>query len=360
MLIYFGLITAFILGTVIGSGLGVCIGRIPYEKSILWPSSRCDSCLQPIRWYDNLPLISFLLLRGRCRICGAKYGASHLGLELFTGLCFAGVFYLDVVLNVLDIPAIERAAQRAQFGFGWGLLIRFCLVHVILVSFLIVTSFSDLRHLEIPLPVTITGMLVGIVLSMIFPWPWPSSHLPTETPMVGVIKLTTVPPVRGFNLWPVWYQKGGIDWLPWGSWQLGLATSVSGILAGALTLRAVRFLFSLGRGREGLGIGDADLMMMAGAFLGWQPILVAFFVSVLPALIIGVILILLRGDQMMPFGPSLAVGILLTMFGWKYLPPEFQLLFFNPQLIVPLIVVGGVLLLIASFLLRFTGGSAEE
>ena len=101
-----------------------------------------------------------------------------------------------------------------------------------------------------------------------------------------------------------------------GTWQLGLATGLAGVLAGIIILRGVRFLFGVGRGMEGLGLGDADLMMMAGAFIGWQPVLIAFFVSVFPALVLGVGWIMVRGNQELPFGPSLALGTLMTLFGW--------------------------------------------
>ena len=66
---------------------------------------------------------------------------------------------------------------------------------------------------------------------------------------------------------------------------------------------------------EGLGVGDADLMMMAGAFLGWQPVVIAFFVGVFPALLFGLTQLMFRGDQALPFGPSLALGVVITLLG---------------------------------------------
>jgi leader peptidase (prepilin peptidase)/N-methyltransferase len=124
------------------------------------------------------------------------------------------------------------------------------------------------------------------------------------------------------------------------------------MLAGMLMLRAIRFVFGLGRGKEGLGIGDADLMMMAGAFIGWQPIVVAFFVSVFPALLVGVGQLVVRGNQEMPFGPSLALGILITMLTWHWIDPLVRIVFFTGPFIAAL--AGGcmVVLLIASFAIR--------
>ncbi len=93
MLVYYWLFVTFVLGAAVGSFLNVCIARMPLEKSILWPGSRCGSCFQRIRWYDNLPLLSYLWLRGRCRTCGARFSPRYLLVELATGLCFAGLFY---------------------------------------------------------------------------------------------------------------------------------------------------------------------------------------------------------------------------------------------------------------------------
>src|SRR5207244_12084750 len=103
MLVYYWLFVVFVLGTIVGSFLNVCIYRIPLEKSILWPGSRCGSCLQPVRWYDNIPLLSYLLLRGRCRTCHSAFSARYFLIELLTGLCFVGLFYLEIVDNVFGI-----------------------------------------------------------------------------------------------------------------------------------------------------------------------------------------------------------------------------------------------------------------
>ena len=90
---YYWLLIAFVLGEIIGSFLNVVIARMPMEKSLIWPGLRCGSCFQAIRWYDNIPLLTYFLLRGRCRSCG-KVLMAYFGVELVTGLCFAGLFYL--------------------------------------------------------------------------------------------------------------------------------------------------------------------------------------------------------------------------------------------------------------------------
>src|SRR6516165_8084402 len=99
----FLLLMMFVLGTIVVSLLNVCIYRIPLEKSILWPGSRCGHCLQPVRWYDNIPLVSYLVLRGHCRACGVSFSPRYFFIELLTGVCFAGLFYLEIVHNSFQI-----------------------------------------------------------------------------------------------------------------------------------------------------------------------------------------------------------------------------------------------------------------
>src|SRR5713101_3525927 len=98
----------FVTGCAIGSWLNVCIYRLAWEKSILWPlKSYCANCYQPIKWYDNLPLISYLVLRGRCRTCGASFSCRYFLIELSTGLGFIGLFYLHAIRNIYGVEALK-------------------------------------------------------------------------------------------------------------------------------------------------------------------------------------------------------------------------------------------------------------
>src|SRR5947209_9795139 len=108
MLIYFWLFLVFVVGLVVGSFLNVCVARLPLEKSLLWPGSRCGTCFQPIGWYDNLPLVSYLWLRGKCRACGGAFSVRYFIVELATGLGFAGLFYLEVTQNIHQWPGFEQ------------------------------------------------------------------------------------------------------------------------------------------------------------------------------------------------------------------------------------------------------------
>src|SRR5437899_2208950 len=100
-MLYAVLVGLFLVGIVVGSFLNVCIHRLPYEKSILWPlGSRCGTCHKPIEWYDNLPLWSYIRLRGQCRMCGARFSPRYFFVELITGLSFVALSYLEMGLNV--------------------------------------------------------------------------------------------------------------------------------------------------------------------------------------------------------------------------------------------------------------------
>jgi leader peptidase (prepilin peptidase)/N-methyltransferase len=355
MFYYVVLAFVFLIGTAIGSFLNVCAARLPYERSILWPGSHCFACFQPVRWYDNIPLLSYLLLRGRCRTCGAHFSVRYFLVELFTGLAFLGLFYLDLVLNVINIPFLNREQVRRDILLGlppwqaWAVFTH----HAILLSFLIVTSLCDFADMEIPLSVTVTGMVVGLTLAMLFPWPFPDEKAVRPAVMPNPLNL---PPLQaGLYPWPVWDPLP--SWLPERSWRLGLATGLAGAIAGMVVLRAVRFLFGLGRGIEGLGVGDADLMMMAGSFVGWQPVVMSFLIATFPALLLGMLQLLRKGDQALPFGPPLALGVLLTLFLWPAIGGYIQPIVFEGWFLAMLGGMGAACLLFMAFVLRLLRGT---
>src|SRR5205823_5065410 len=129
----------------------------------------CFRCFQPIRWYDNIPLLSYWVLRGRCRRCRAPYPVRYFLVELLTGLAFAGLFYADLVLNLPHIPLLAdwhyRIIELGDIPWrGWALFGY----HAVLLGFLITAALSDLEHLEIPLSLTVTGTLVGLAGSVLF------------------------------------------------------------------------------------------------------------------------------------------------------------------------------------------------
>jgi leader peptidase (prepilin peptidase)/N-methyltransferase len=316
--------------------------------------------LQPIRGRDNIPVLSYLLLRGRCRTCGARFSARYPAVELFTALAFAGLFYVLMFRNALNLPALDPHRHfDVERGFfpprTWPVFFHYAT----LLGFLIVVALCDLADMEIPLSVTVTGTLVGLVLAMLFPWPYPEGAVSPPPAPVAAAPFTPFarvvpPPVAGIYPWPVWYPLPG--WLPAGGWRLGLATGLAGALAGVVVMRGIRFLFGVGRGVEGLGMGDADLMMMAGAFVGWQAVLLALVPSVFLALFMGIVQLIRGRGQTLPFAPPLAVGVMLTALTWPKFGAGMYLIFFEPLLVGVTVGGGALLLLMLSLLLRLGRG----
>lgn len=147
------MIIALIFGLIIGSFLNVCIYRIPREKSIVNPPSSCPSCASPIKPWDNIPLISYLILAGKCRRCGEKISLRYPSVELINGLLYAAVWL--------------------HFGPGWQLPVLFAFV-----SAMVVITFIDLDFQIIPDVITLPGMIVGLAAAQfILPDPTGKSQL---------------------------------------------------------------------------------------------------------------------------------------------------------------------------------------
>lgn len=134
----------FLLGAVIGSFLNVCILRLPKEKSVVTPGSHCYKCSKPVQWYDNIPIISYFLLGGKCRACGAPFSFRYAFIEFLTGCTFLGLFL--------------------YFGLSWVLL-PYCLMF----SGFIVATFTDFDERIIPDEVSVGGMAVGLLISPFIP-----------------------------------------------------------------------------------------------------------------------------------------------------------------------------------------------
>lgn len=352
-MIIFWLILVFVVGLNFGSFLNVVIARLPTDRSILWPGSRCMACLQPIRWYDNLPIVGYLALRGRCRSCGVRFSVRYLIVELGTGLGLVGLFVLEVVMNIHDWPnpqpwQVQQGWYPAAWWIGFG-------YHGLLFCLLLAASVCDLDCREIPLQITLFGTIVGLIGATLMPWPWPRTPadalpgLGTDSP--GWQWLNPGSGLRGgVYEWPFWGPLPEFCH-PGGNWQTGFLTGLVGLLIGTWFLRTIGGVFSYGLGREAMGLGDADLMMMAGAFLGWQPMVAGFFLSILPALIFGTVNLAFRRDGSLPFGPSLAAGVMAACLGWRWLGPYLQPLFFFGTLLTALVVVMVMFLLVTSFIL---------
>lgn len=346
-----------LLGLMVGSFLNVLVARLPFEKSILWPGSRCFSCLQPIRWYNNLPIIGYLGLRGKCGLCGAAFSSRYLWIELGTSLAFLALFAVEVLYPYHKFPREQFVASNGLPPLGPTALFVY---HAILVSLLIAAALIDAEHRIIPPVIPYTGALIGIIGGALMPWPWPHPASVVGAIPTGVV--WQLPEYHGriavgVQPWPFWGPPP--EWAAAATWKLGLLNSLIGALAGTLVVRWVKWLFEVGFGKEALGLGDADLLLMAGAFLGWQPAVLSLFVGAfaalfvfkLPSLVMGFI----RGSAVeheLPFGPGLAVGVVVTWLAWSWLGPRLQFVFFDLPTLAIAVGVLSIGMLAAGLLLR--------
>lgn len=260
------LIVYTLLGLIIGSFLNVCIYRIPLGKSIVFPGSGCPNCGKPIRPYDNIPLLSYLILRGKCRSCGNPISLQYPFVELLTGVAF------------------YSCAQ--VWGFSSPTF-----VNSLFLSVIIVLVFTDFHHRILPNKLTLPGILVGILLSSF------------QSPSV----YTDLVSEKAASLFG---DTGAQAALPW-------VGSFLGALIGGGLLFVVGFAYEKLRKRQGLGMGDVKMMAMVGAFLGWRLALLTIFSGSLLGTILGIFLIIFRKSNLqtkLAFGVFLGAGAVISLF----------------------------------------------
>lgn len=205
----------FVAGLVFGSFLNVCITRIPRDESILRPRSHCRNCGAPIRWWDNIPLLGFLLLRGRCRDCASPISFRYPVVELLTAVVFAACYQ--------------------WFGLTW-LTLKFCVFGFLLIGLIFMDAETGLLPHEFTYP--------GILLGLVFAWITPGDAAGTWLLLALFHK--HIASARALSL---------------------LDASI-GALVGAAFFYVTWALYYLLRKRHGLGFGDIALIAMSGAFLG--------------------------------------------------------------------------------------------
>jgi leader peptidase (prepilin peptidase)/N-methyltransferase len=257
-------VLTFLFGLIIGSFLNVCIVRIPRDKSIVLPSSACVKCGAAIRPYDNIPVLSYLLLAGRCRQCKTRISPIYPVVELLTGLLFLACY------EVFGLTA--EALKWAAFS-----------------AIMIVLVFTDLRERVLPDVVNYTGLCLGLALSL-FTKPsdgtaqWLANHMfdfPPPTPVIS------------------------------------LSDALIGAAVGSSLLWLVSEAYFRLRGREGMGLGDVKMMLMAGAFLGARRTLLTIFAGSVLGSILGLLFILARrkdSEYELPFGSFLGMAAVLVVF----------------------------------------------
>lgn len=212
---------AAFVGACLGSFFNVCIYRIPREVSLSFPNSHCYRCGQPVRWYDNIPLLSYWILGGRCRDCGAPFSIRYFLVELLTMvLLLAATLKLGYTLTL--IPA-------------W-----------IFTSMLIIGAFTDIDHWIIPDRITMGGIVVGLIFAAI--------------PPIASAPSNPLTPFPGGVVWNL------LDFAP-RAW-LPFFNAAAGAAAGWLILWLTRVIGTLVFKKEGMGMGDVKLFAMFGAFVG--------------------------------------------------------------------------------------------
>lgn len=269
-------LAAGLWGAIWGSFLNVCIARIPLGQSVVRPGSRCMACGAPVRALDNLPILSYLLLRGRCRSCGARFSGRYALVELLMGLLSSAIFWKMVAGDPGEAPAIRLARFALYFAFAATLL---------------VLSFIDLD----------TKLLPDVI---------------------------TLPSI------PIFFLAAG------GAHDVPALQRVIGAAAGYLFIRLIADGYYYLLKREGMGLGDGKLLAMVGAVFGWKALPIVIFLGSISGTLISLpILIVARrrrtggdptviaeadgaGDAaagslrtaQVPFGPFLALGALVYLF----------------------------------------------
>ncbi len=257
---------ALIFGLVIGSFLNVCILRLPHGTSISKPRSHCPQCKKLIPWYDNIPILSYVILGGRCRRCKRKISARYPFIEALNGL-------VSVLLYL-----------KHGLGIEWIIFLGFS-------SALIVLAFIDLDHRILPDPITLNGIWIGVLVSVYLARP-----SPLISQFLRIVGLqTTNPRIVAF------------------------VASIIGLVIGGGLLWGVAEAYLRLRGVEGMGFGDVKMMAMVGAFLGAPLTLLTIMLGSLLGSVIGLAFIRFASktkEYELPFGTFLSLaGIISVLYG---------------------------------------------
>lgn len=229
---------SFVLGLAFGSFLNVCIYRLPRGISAVWPVSKCPKCEQPIKFYDNVPVLSWLFLGGRCRRCREPISPRYMVIEILTGLLFLVCY--------------------AKFGFTLAAL-KCCVLGFLLLGLI----FTDAETKLLPNKLTLPGLALGLIFSLLVP----VNDLAMQL-LPGIVSLPVSPNVS--------------------SHLLSLVDALLGAAVGASFIYGAGAIYLRWRGVEGMGFGDVKLMAMVGAFLGVRLTVLTLFTATLAGSFFGV------------------------------------------------------------------------
>jgi leader peptidase (prepilin peptidase)/N-methyltransferase len=253
-------IIVFVFGSIVGSFLNVCIHRMPKGESVVWPRSHCPRCQKRIPGYDNIPFISYILLKGRCRFCKEKISLRYPLVELATAGLMVSLFN--------------------RFGLSYDFFL-----YMVMLWGLIIATFVDIAHRIIPDEISVGGMIIGLIMLSVTGLafnPLKYSFLPMLRSLSGIIAGGLIIYLSG-KLFDLVYFK----WLK--------RPAVNGET-------------------ESMGGGDVKLLAMIGAFMGPQKALLTFFLAPFLGAVIGIVNLVRKKDHTIPYGPFLSLAALLSLF----------------------------------------------
>jgi len=260
-----------VFGAIIGSFLNVVIHRVPREESIVFPNSRCPSCGAAIAFYDNIPVLSYAVLGGRCRGCSIRISPRYPAVELLTAVLFVVVTWHDGISVALPFDLIFTTS-------------------------IVALVFIDAEHMILPDVITYPGMAFAVVARIAIP-------LLTKTPHFDDVPSLMHGTLAGMPIWVV-----------------SLVGAVIGALIGGGSLWLMGWTWEKLRGIEAMGLGDVKMMFMVGGYLGWRLTILTIFVGVLSGSLIGIVLMARQRQRdmqmLLPFGVFLGLGsIAALLFG---------------------------------------------
>jgi leader peptidase (prepilin peptidase) / N-methyltransferase len=308
----FILAASFLIGLLFGSFLNVCISRVPRGESIVRPRSRCPQCGAPIRWYDNIPILSWILLRGSCRDCKQSIPWRYPVVELSDGIWFLTRGWQ--VGYLVDL-ARDGSAHLSSSDF---ISLGIAQVGLAILGFLLIgLMVMDWQTMVLPNAFTLGGIVIALFLVCI--------QAIFLGPNEDQVRLTK----HSLHL----TSPGGVT----DSGNLFLTGPeslifgrIAAICGAALVLLLIRWFYRAVRHREGMGLGDVKLLAMIAAFLGFWPAILSLFVGTLAAALYGALLLArgkAGGASKLAFGSFLCVGgLVAALYGNRLIDMYIALL----------------------------------
>ena len=260
-------IFVFLFGAVVGSFLNVVIHRVPLEQSIVFPNSKCPKCDTAIKPYDNIPVLSWLVLGGKCRACKAPISARYPSVELLHGLLWVLMYW--------------------HIGFN-----PFLPIGLIFMSVLVSLMFIDAEHMILPNVITYPFFIFVLIVRIVYPIVFNETYF------------------MDMAYWPA------ATWNSLPGWLASLLAGLLGAAARGGSLWLVGEAWKRLRGVDAMGLGDVKMMLGVGALLGWRLTFLAIFFGAFAGAVVGSIYVARQKDKDMqaqiPFGIFLGIGSIVA------------------------------------------------